>query len=110
MSRGFLNYEVGEGQVVEDEVGRGGQGPCIALLAPPSLPSLQPPVPAVNWVTSPLCCHSKHPVLTHIHNVHALCGNSFFACLSPLDSGLFENKDCDFYPCIQSHALGLEKW
>lgn len=108
MPRGFLNYEVGDGQVVGDEVGAGA-GSGYSITSSSGLPSLQPPLPAVSWVISPLCCQSKCHVLTHIHNVRPLCGNSFFSCLSPLDCGLFESKDCAFYPCIQciqAQALG----
>lgn len=85
MSRPFLCCEVGAGQVVEDEIGKEVHRVLVqALSAPPSLPSLQPPVQA-RGAASPPCCHSKHPVLTRIHNVCLLRGNRVFACLSPLD-------------------------
>lgn len=86
MSRGFLRCEVGAGQVVEDEVGKEvGRVLVRGLSAPPSWPSLQPPVQALGGAASPPCCHSKHPVLTRIHNVRLLRGNRVFAHLSPLD-------------------------
>lgn len=41
--------------------------------------------------------------------MHLLCGNCVFACLSPLDCGLFESKGWALYPCRQrgqAHAVG----